>query len=283
MPVQPSGAQRASFHRSTRLTVFALIAGLVAGLGAMANPTPVAAATIKVVVVVGPAGSNTSNYIYNGKRYANVAREYGAKVIEIYSPNATWSRVRDALQGANLLIYLGHGNGWPSPYAPFRSSSKDGLGLNSSAGNGHYNVKYYGEYYIDRYIQMDKNAVVILNRLCYASGNSEWGRADPTQYIAVARVDNYAAGFLRAGAKAVFAHAIESATWTIRSLFRSDRTMDSIFMSHPDASGARDLTFNSYRTSGMKGHMDPPKASKYWRSVTGVLGMSAKEWRAGAT
>ena len=128
-----------------------------------------AAATIKVVVVVGPAGSNTSNYIYNGKRYANVAREYGAKVIEIYSPNATWSRVRDALQGANLLIYLGHGNGWPSPYAPFRSSSKDGLGLNSSAGNGHYNVKYYGEYYIDRYIQMDKNAVVILNRLCYAS------------------------------------------------------------------------------------------------------------------
>jgi hypothetical protein len=283
LPVHEHGAQRASLHRSHRLTVIALVAALVAGIGALANPSPAAAATIKVVVVVGPAGSNTSNYIYNAKKYASVAREYGAKVVEIYSPNATWSRVRDALQGANLLIYLGHGNGWPSPYGPFQKYTKDGLGLNASAGNGHYNVKYWGEYYIDRYIQMDPNAVVILNRLCYASGNSEWGRADPSQYTAVARVDNYGAGFLRAGAKAVFAEAIESASWTVRSLFRSDRTMDSIFMSHPDASGARDLTFNSYRTSGYKGHMDPPRASKYWRSVIGNLSLKASTWRTSAT
>ena len=31
--------------------------------------------------------------------------------VEIYSPNATWSKVKAAAQGANVLIYLGHGNG----------------------------------------------------------------------------------------------------------------------------------------------------------------------------
>ena len=31
-------------------------------------------------------------------------------------------------QGANLFIYLGHGNGWPSPYGPFERYTKDGLG-----------------------------------------------------------------------------------------------------------------------------------------------------------
>jgi hypothetical protein len=47
--------------------------------------------------------------------------------------------------------------------------TKDGLGLNASAGHGHYNVKYFGEYYVGRYINLAPNAVVILNRLCYAS------------------------------------------------------------------------------------------------------------------
>ncbi len=90
------------------------------------------------------------------------------------------------------------------------------MGLNASYGNGNSNVKYWGEYYIDRDIQMAKNAVVILNRLCYASGNSEWGSANPTKSTAMKRVDNYGAGFLRAGAKAVFAEAISSVSYTIR-------------------------------------------------------------------
>ena len=52
---------------------------------------------------------------------------------------------------------------------------------------------------------------MILNRLCYASGNSEWGAANPTKAIANKRVDNFAAGFLRTGARAVFAEGITSA------------------------------------------------------------------------
>src|SRR5207247_2007085 len=119
---------------------------------------------------------------------------YGATVYEIYSPHATWSRVRTLSQGANVFIYLGHGNGWPSPYGPFQTYTKDGLGLNASDGSS--TNKYYGEYYVSRYLNFAPNSVVILNRLCYASGNNEWGSGYPTKSTAIKRVDNYGAGFL---------------------------------------------------------------------------------------
>ena len=95
------------------------------------------------------------------------------------------------------------------------------------------------------------------------------------------RADNYAAGFLRANARAVFAEAISSVSYTIRALFASTRSMDSIFMSHPSASGARDFWFNSVRTPGYRVHLDPPIAGKYWRALTGTMTMTATAFRAG--
>ena len=282
MRVPHDGAQRASLRRSVRLTTFSLVTAFLVTIGAALSPAPVAAdATMKVVIVVGPAGSSTGDYLSSARSYAAVARGYGARVIELYSPNATWPRVRDAAQGANLLIYLGHGNGHPSPYGAFSELRKDGMGLNTTAGNGHYNVTYWGEYYIRRDIELADNAVVILNRLCYASGNSEWGRADPSSSTARQRADNYGAGFLRAGARAVFAEAISSITPQIRNLFTTSRTMDQIFMGHPSASGARDFRFSSSRTPGSTVHLDPPRVGKYWRAVSGDLAFTAKEWRAG--
>jgi hypothetical protein len=279
LPVRPDGAQRASIHRSRRLTVFALIAAVAVSLGALAIPREARAAGIKVVVVVGPAGSSTADYKSSARTYANLARSYGASVTEIYSPYATWAKVKPALQGAKLLIYLGHGNGWPSPYGPFQRYTKDGLGLNATSGNGNYNVKYYGEYYVDNYIQMAPNAVVILNRLCYASGNSEWGSANPSSSTARQRVDNYGAGFLRAGAKVVFAEAINSVSYQIRQLFTSNMNMNNILMTSPSASGARDFYFYSTRTSWARAHLDPPQSGKYWRSVIGSLALTAGQWR----
>jgi hypothetical protein len=285
LPIQPDGAQRASLSRSHRLTVVALIAAIVAGFGVLASPNDTKAAVgagIKVVIVVGPAGSSTSKYRTSAHSYASLARSYGASVTEIFSPNATWSKVRAAAQGANLFIYLGHGNGYPSPYGAFQRYTKDGVGLNATAGSSNYNTKYWGEFYVDRYIQMDTNAVVILNRLCYASGNSEWGSANPTKATAIKRVDNYGAGFLRTGARVVFAEAINSISYQIRALFTTNLSMNSILMTHPSASGARDFYFTSTRTYWAKAHMDPPQAGKYWRSAIGNLNLTASQWRAAA-
>src|SRR6476661_3249571 len=139
------GAQRASSHRSSRSIVFGLAFALVAAIS-LASPFAASASGIKVVVIVGPVGSETANYIANAKTYAAQARSYGATVVEIYSPNATWSKVKAAAQGAKVLIYLGHGNGSPSPYGAFSKYTKDGFGLNRTAWAGNNNTKYYGEY-----------------------------------------------------------------------------------------------------------------------------------------
>ncbi len=280
MPLPKNGAQRAS-NRPFRLTVLSLALALVAFGGFATNPTPAAAAGMKVVVIVGPAGSSTSKYITSAKRYASQARSYGAAVTEIYSPNATWSKVKSATKGANVLIYLGHGNGYPSPYGPFSALTKDGLGLNSSAGHGHNNVKYYGEYYVKTYINLAANAVVILNRLCYASGNNEWGAGNPTKAVAIKRVDNFAAGFLRANARAVFAEGIDSASYVLRGIFKTNRTIGEIFQSAPSWTGTRDFKFKSVRTAGYTAWMDPYAPSRYYRSVVGKLSLTAAAVRGG--
>ena len=273
MRVTEPGAQRASTNRSVRLTILALAFALVAVVS-VANPTPAAAAGMKVVVIVGPVGSSTASYIYSARRYASQARSYGATVVEIYSPNATWARVKAAAQGANVIVYLGHGNGAPSPY-PWSRYSKDGFGLNAAAGRGNYNTKYYGEYYIGTQIKLAANAVVILNRLCYAAGNSEWGSPNPTKTVAKQRVDNYGTGFLRANARAVFAEGITNASYILYGLFRTSRTVGAIFRSSPNWSGAYDFSFQAVRNPAYRVWMDPKAPGRYYRSVIGDLGLTA--------
>src|SRR4051794_29764408 len=158
LPVSPQGVERTSRHRSLRLLGMAVIAAVLAVGGLTAHPQVAAAAGKKVVIVVGPVGSSTSNYIYNARKLAAQARSYGATVYELYSPHATWSRVLSVSQGANVFIYLGHGNGWPSPYGPFQTMTKDGLGLNASDGST--TTKYYGEYYVGRDLNFAPNSVV---------------------------------------------------------------------------------------------------------------------------
>jgi hypothetical protein len=249
---------------TTLATVFA-----VAGLAA--QPQAAQAAGTKVVIVVGPAGSSTSDYIYNAKKLASQARSYGASVY------ATWARVKSLSQGANIFIYLGHGNGYPSPYGAFNKYSKDGLGLD--AVDGSWSVKYYGEYYVDTYLNFAPNSVVILNRLCYASGNSEPGNHLPSRWTGMKRVDNFGAGFLRTGARAVFAEGHGTASYILYSLFKTNLTIKQIFWADPNKIARYDLTFSSTRTPGRTAIMDPAGSGMYWRSVIGDLSMTAATWR----
>jgi hypothetical protein len=277
LPVRTTDAQRASRKRSIRLGVILFVATAFAFGGIAIQPSTAQAAGRKVVIVVGPAGSSTSKYIYAARKLAAQARSYGAVVYEVYSPNATWSKVKRISQGANVFIYLGHGNGYPSPYGAFSKYTKDGLGLNITAGSTRH--KYYGEYYIRTYINFAPDAVVILNRLCYASGNSEWGSPNPTKATAIKRVDNYGAGFLRANARAVFAEGINGAGYILTGLFRTNKTISQIFWSDPAADGRYDFTFSSIRTSGRKAILDPLGYRRFYRSVIGDLGMTATAFR----
>jgi hypothetical protein len=281
LPDSEQGAQRAS-ARKLRSALTGVFAALVIVTAMSATAPQAHAASQKVVIVVGPVGSATDSYRHGARRLADKARSYGAHVVEIFSPYATWSRVHDAAQGANVLIYLGHGNGWPSPYRPFMDTSKDGMGLNASSGHGNSNTKYYGEYYMAR-LGLASHAVVVLNRLCYASGNNEWGAGNPTLRTAKKRVDNYGYGFIKGGAQAVFASGITDVGYVLKGLFTGSRTMTmaGLFWTDPTRTVTYKISFDSRRISGVSARMDPYKAHRYYRSVVGRLNTTVGDWRSG--
>jgi hypothetical protein len=281
-PVPPTATGRATIRRAPRRGVVAALAALLAVGALAAGPPPVAAGNsdVKVAIVVGPVGSLTSTYIKHARSYASLARSYGAEVVEVYTPKATWSRVRSAVQGANLLVYLGHGNGYPNPYSStLRTTKVNGFGLNPTTTSGNTKTRYYGEYYVRTAIKLAPNAVVLLNHLCYSAGSSEPGRANPSLATAKKRVDNYGAGFLRTGAKVVFAETLGNASYVIRGLFSTNKSMAAIFWSAPNKTGTYRSYFNSTRTSGRKGILDPRKPGQFYRSIVGSLTMTAADWR----
>ncbi len=252
----------------------AVAIALVPGMGA--RVARAATPPAKVVIIVGPVGALTADYIAWGRETAAEARRYTSNVIEIYSPKATWARVAPALQGANLVLYLGHGNGWPSRYrtTPW-PQSMNGLGLNPTAGTDNTTVQYWGEYYLATGVRLAPNAVVILSRLCYASGNSEPGLPEGTPAVAEQRVDNFAAGWLQTGARAVIADGHQDPVDYVHALFTTTSTVDTIWSRSSHAKGHA-YSVGSVRTPGAVLRMDPDLAqSGYYRSIAGWPAVSS--------
>ena len=237
----------------------------------------------KVVIVVGPAGAATNGYRSQARAAAAIARKYTPAVIELYSPNATWPAVRDALQGASLVVYMGHGNGWPSKYRDaLYPPTQNGFGLNPKAGTGDYTHQYFGEASVSGQVKLAKNAIVLLNHLCYASGNTEPGLPEGNLAQAKQRVDNYAAGFIQAGASAVIAEAWSSPSYFVKTILSSNRSIQSAWSNAPSANRHR-LAFKSERSRGYVAQMDTETAtSGFTRSVVMKTGLASRDVLAGA-
>ena len=110
----------------------------------------------------------------------------------------------------------------------------------------------------------------------------------PTEDLARERVDNFASGYLGAGARAVFAFGWNQKLNYSNALMTSNSTMDQLFMTSGGGSpsgfvGWQDHRFESVRTPGAVSHLDPHASYGYYRAVTGDLGMTAADWRAGAS
>ena len=237
----------------------------------LAAPAVRAATQPKVVVVVGPTHSLTASNLQWGEAIAQDAAAHGALVVRVFHPHATWAEVSAAAAGANVLIYLGHGNGYPSPYTTtLMRDRQDGMGLDPVDGAADDQVQYYGEQYMAT-LHLAPDSLVLLNHLCYASGNSEPGLPQPTQAVAVERVDDFAAGFIAGGASAVLALGTEDAGGIVDALFGPAQALDQLFMSTGGV-GVAPIVTASVRTPGARLHLDPDSAtSGFYRSLAGNL------------
>jgi flagellar hook assembly protein FlgD len=298
------GAQRASVAGDRSLSTRAVTTFVIALLCALAaqlapgsiGARPVRADTVRVpkaVFIVGPTGSLTDDNLADAEKMAQQAEAVGMEVHRVFFPHATWDNVLANIQDANLVVYMGHGYGWPSPYtATLTESRQDGMGLNSYDGSGRNAHTYYGATRLRESVRLAPNAIVYLNHLCYASGNAEPGMAIPGANLARERVDNMASGWLAIGARAVFAYGWWQRLNLPNALMNSDQTIDQMFMTRPSGAYAgspagytawNEARFDSLRTPGSTIHLDPHQKYGYYRAVTGDLNMTAADFRSSAT
>ncbi len=227
-------------------------------------------------------GDITDRYRALADDAAEAAQAAGAEVVKVYSPNATWPAVKSAVTGASIVVYLGHGNGWPSHHRDaLYPPTQNGFGLNPVAGGDDSTHQYFGEKAVGQ-LQFASNAVVLLSHLCYASGNTEPGLSEGTPDQAVQRVDNYAAGFLRAGARAVVAEAYLGPAYYVKALLRGSSSIEQIWASSPTANGRNRIAAASARTPGYAIRLDPERASGGFVRSLVAKGLTAEELRAGA-
>jgi hypothetical protein len=201
--------------------------------------TPARAAGPKVVIIVGPVGTLTDSYRERGDAIAEAATDAGATVVKVYSPNATWAKVRAAVNGANVIVYVGHGNGYPNPYSATENIDRvNGWGLNMVAGEDDDDptgdgdtinkaMVYCGEkallgtlaagdgatqreYCAGGPITPAANFVMVYSNACYTPGAGE-ARPAPAESVAVSRVANYSSPIVRLGGT-YFATDLGSAT-----------------------------------------------------------------------
>ncbi|MEK6721614.1 MAG: hypothetical protein AABZ33_13250, partial [Chloroflexota bacterium] len=266
-----------------RQLAVALILTLAAAAGMFVPPRPAAAVEggPKIVIIVGATHGATDSYRQKADAEYAEAIKYSSNVIKVYSPNATWDAVKAAVAGASIVIYHGHGNGWPSPYTYDPNyTTKNGFGLNQTAGQGDYNNKYYGEPSIET-LRPAANAVMLLHNLCYAAGNSEPGNPEPTEAVARQRADNYASAFLRAGFGAVIAGGHEGASSYIQDLFTTSQTLNELWRAAPGAHG-NTFSFASARTPGAIVQMDPDAPGVgFYRAISGNLNLTTNDVMSG--
>ncbi len=260
-----------------RKLIAALVIGLlVAALGPGVGVKSVAAVSsgVKVVLVVGATEGTTASYISNAEGYAATFSKYTSNIVKVYSPNATWAAVSTAAAGASILVYLGHGSGYPNPYNVHPVAGDNGMGLNASASGSNNNTQYYGAGYMAQ-LGLATNAIVLLNHLCYASGNSEPGLAAPSPSVAHTRVDGYASGFLQGNARAVIAEGHGSLSPYIDALFTQHETIDQMWRSYPGAHN-HFISWGSTYNAGYTSQIDPDAEpeSGYYRSLVSLPGLT---------
>ena len=201
---------------------------IVFALSLLPTAASAGGAAPKVVIIVGPTGALTDNYRNTGDQIAETATAAGADVVKVYSPNATWANVQAAVEGANVIVYLGHGNGYPNPYAGGTEPTDrdNGWGLNRTTTNGDSDnwattMVYCGEkallgtlssadgaaqqQYCSGGIHPAPGFVMIYNKACYTPGAGEGFDTPATEDVAVQRVRNYSFPVLALGAGAYFA------------------------------------------------------------------------------
>lgn len=175
-------------------------------------PAPAAAAQ-KVAILVGPTAITDSHYRPWAEEMADAVSALGATADLRYC--ATPAEAKAAVDGAHIIVYFGHGTGFPNPYSATElPNSVNGWGLRDPAKSwnasscGDSVLRYYGENYLTGRtsgngwaagpITPAANFVMVYSNACYTPGAGE-ARPAPAESVAHQRVSNYSTPILELG------------------------------------------------------------------------------------
>jgi hypothetical protein len=214
-PTSTPGAENGAFSSAPPVipTNSTLTAGSSPQLSAA---TTLSLPALKAVVIVGPIdgsnGSWTNQEKANADLAANELSANGVTVYKFYTPNAKWDDIKAAANGAQFLIYRGHGIAWnTSPTPPVGGFDIDG----PNGGN-----LLYSSADIQANLKLAPNAIVMIYA-CFAAGGSSTDTAVISSAEAIRRVGEYSAPFLALGASAYYSDWYgDSFQAYIRSLFQ---------------------------------------------------------------
>ncbi len=147
------------------------------------------------------------------------------------------------MRDADIVVYLGHGVGFPNPYsaAPLPDRT-NGWGLQGPNARGTNEdswrdgtLAYFGEEWIVAHARPAPGFVMIYSNACYAPGAGEGGYAQASPAEAAQRVANYARPAFALGASAYFATDFSAgAAQLLGSMLRDpSRSYGQIFASDP--------------------------------------------------
>ena len=156
-------------------------------------PTDLQFKNMKAILIVGiDLGIDALKFLDEMKTTANYLKELGVDVKEFYIDKSIWSDIVKASEGAQILIYAGHG------------------GNPNKANDGKLDFfvfDYTSMKGIVSELKLKKNALVIFNHACHSAGSSAGDTETLTEMQAIERVENYAEPFMKIGATAYYANS----------------------------------------------------------------------------
>jgi hypothetical protein len=160
-----------------------------------------------------PVGELTDAYRELADTASIAVERHGGMVRRAYSPDATPEQVLAAIDGADIVVYFGHGTGYPNPYSTtLNPEAANGWGLQGPKARGTHDdsladgsLAYFGEAWIARHAMPAPGFVMIYSNVCYAPGAGEGHDAPSTPEVAAQRAGHYSRTPLAMGASAVFA------------------------------------------------------------------------------
>ena len=174
---------------------------------------------------------------------------------------------------------MGHGNGWPSPYRnALFPPTQNGFGLNPIAGSERQPAP------VLRRAERSRRDPARTERrrpaqppLLRVAATPSPGSPEGTLAQARQRVDNFAAGFIKAGAPAVVAEAYVDPNHMVRC-GPPGPPLDRVGLAPAPSANGHTFGFESSRSPGYVAEMDPDNSrSGFHRSIVLRKGLASKD------